>query len=221
MSIPFEPQLELAGERTCGAAALVMVYRSLGVAADHRAVWEAIAQCDRHGSRDARTSRLAADARRRGLEACCLEIARPWTALGTLQRAGLRIILNLRVRRESTLGHFCVLTAWSSDAARVHDPALGADLRAERDDLLRRWRGGGSECEVTGGVLVAVSAPRDEALRCACCGEPVPAEIACPRCGTPVALRPAEALGCAAAACTARLWRRVFCTSCDYGVEAG
>lgn len=213
-SILFVPQLAKAGQRTCGAAALAMVYGSLGLSVAQEEIWREVAQPDARGTRDARTHLLAANALRRGLAAVCLEASGPWAALRAMAAAGVRIVLNLRLRAGSPLGHFSVLVGIGEEAAILHDPAAGPDRRIARGDLLELWKPAEGECESTGHVLVGVGRVERGEAACPECSRPIPGAAACPRCGAGNSLRPAAALGCLHSECPRRLWRRVFCTGC-------
>ncbi len=204
----------MAGHRTCGAAALAMVYGSLGLSVAQEEIWRDVARPDARGSRDAKTHLLAGDALRRGLAAVCIEASDPWAALRAIAATGVRIVLNLRLRAGSPLGHFSVLVGIGPEAAVLHDPAAGPNRQIARDALLELWRPSEGECEATGHVLVGVGRVERGEAACAECSRPIPRTAACPLCGERNALRPAAALGCLHTKCPLRLWRHVFCTGC-------
>jgi hypothetical protein len=231
-AIPFELQDHAIGQRMCGAAALCMVYRSFGLLLTQAEVWETIARNDASGNRAGRTYLLAADALRRGLTALVLQARRPWQTLAACWSAGVRVILNHRVRPSSLRGHFSVLAGLSDDQAWLHDPAIGPAQPIARADLLLLWsaiRGS----EIAGQVLVAVAQPhdptrtaaaatvanapgdRDTSASCTLCGARPAESVRCAGCGRAVPLSPSAALGCPKWDCAGRLWTRLFCPHCD------
>jgi hypothetical protein len=243
-AIPFELQDHAIGQRMCGAAALCMVYRSFGLLLTQAEVWETIARNDASGNRAGRTYLLAADALRRGLTALVLQARRPWQTLAACWSAGVRVILNHRVRPSSLRGHFSVLAGLSDEQAWLHDPAIGPAQPIARADLLLLWsaiRGS----EIAGQVLVAVAQPHDptrtaaradrgagcadrgagcadrgagcadRGAGCAVCGARPTQSARCAGCGRAVPLSPSAALGCPKWDCAGRLWTRLFCPHCD------
>lgn len=241
-TIPFELQDHAAGQRMCGAAVLCMVYRSFGLKLTQTEVWDSIARIDAYGNRAGRTYLLAADAIRRGLCAVVVQARRPWETLVACWSAGVRVILNHRIRPSSVRGHFSVLAGLADEQARLHDPADGPARPMARADLLMLWSATRGS-EIAGHVLVAVSQPvrfrcdttdgatvitESDAVTavvadqdvptefgCAVCGARLAESVRCGRCGRAMPLSPAVALGCPRWECVGRLWLRVFCPHCD------
>src|SRR5438477_1766107 len=89
--IPYEQQHE---QRSCGAAALCMVYRSLGLPANQSEIWQRVARPGPWGAPRTNTKRLVADAHAQGLAALVLRAGQPWPLLQRCQAHGLRVILN-------------------------------------------------------------------------------------------------------------------------------
>ena len=221
VEIPFEKQQPGRSRRMCGAAALCMVYRSLGVRrVSQQGLWEQIARPDRNETRAARTHLLAASALRHGLTAVCFEASKPWQVLQRCVAGSVRAILNHRVRPDSPLGHYAVLVGIDEKEAILHDPQLGPDRRLARDELLALWRPADDDSEVAGHVLVAIGPPATGAASCGVCDAALPSAIACPKCKSEIPLRPGGVLGCAGRSCPARLWKRLFCPYCDATVTA-
>ena len=221
MTFPFQKQLPSPTSRMCGAAALCMVYRSLGVKSHQQPLWEQIARPDRNGARAARTHLLAASALRHGLAAVCFEASEPWSVLRRCVAGQTRAILSHRVRSGSPLGHYTVLVAIDRKEVILHDPQLGPRRRLARDELLALWRPADDDSEVAGHVLVAIGPPETGIASCGVCGAALPAATACPKCNGQIPLRPGGVLGCASQSCPARLWKRLFCPYCDATVTAG
>ncbi|NUQ61900.1 MAG: hypothetical protein HUU20_05405 [Pirellulales bacterium] len=213
--IPYQRQFPAGSDRTCGAAALAMVYASLGLEISQERIWEEIRPRACSVAWSARSSLLARHALGRGLSAAVIQASQPWPALQSCWASGIRVILNHRLRPDSPLGHFSVLAGLASDAALLHDPQLGPSRRLTRDELLRLWLPTASDSEIAGQVLVAIALCGDAPQRCAACHAGVPAMIECPGCSSAFPPRPFAALGCVAADCGARLWKYLFCPYCD------
>ncbi len=196
--------------RMCGAAALAMAMGMQGHRVPLQTVWDAVAGDDPYGSLAARSFRLAAFARQRGLEAAVLqaEPSRSWQALRRCAELGLAVVLNHRIAGDREEGHFTTMVQRARDHLVVHDPGWGPHRRIARRELETLWRprvGG----EISGHVLIVVGGgrPGGRSARQA-------ADGVCYRCGrvfccTPAAIfRPADWL-------TEPLWRRFFCLHCD------
>jgi len=213
--IAFERQLVRRAERMCGAAALAMVYRALGVATTQEMIWEQIARRDDRGNRAARTYLLAQNALRHGLSAVVVQAEKPWATLRALAAEPIGAILNHRLRPDSPLGHYSVLVGVDDDAVILHDPEKGPNRRLPHDDLLRLWQPTLNGSEIASHVLVAIGERESDPAVCPACLTEIPAAIPCPACGANIPLRPVAPLGCADRSCTSRLWAHVFCPYCD------
>lgn len=201
--IPYCPQQRIDGcERTCGAAALMMVYGSLGGRPRMTDVWRSVARPGSHGMR-VPTHLLAADAIANGRPAVCLQVGeRPLDALRTLHAAGWRVILN-HLLAEHDEGHFSVLTDVDDQTVTLNDPLLGPNHRLRHDELLALWTPPYPTDEVAGGVLVAIGPAKAKPT----------SEDVCPACAAPFLL-PRE-LGLRWDGPWDRQWRVAFCPSCD------
>ena len=213
--IPFEAQARAKSSRMCGAAALCMVFRSLGIHASQHDLWEQIARRDRKGTRAARTYLLAANALQHDLSALVVRASDPWRTLRRCAAAGIRVILNHRLKADSPLGHFTVLLGVEGETVILHDPQFGPERRFDRADLLKLWLPLPGGSEIAGNTLAAFSRPGPDPATCAGCGTEVPPFIPCPGCRAPIPLRPHAVLGCLGEGCPERLWQRLFCPSCD------
>ena len=199
----------------CGAAALCMVYRSLGIGGTQQELWERIARRDRHGTRAARTHLLAHDALKHGLSALIVQASDPWRVLRQCAAARICVILNHRLKTDSPLGHYTVLLGLEDRHVILHDPQFGPQRRLDRDQLLRLWLPLPQGSEIPGNTLVAFSRSGSESADCPACSTGMPPSIPCPGCRSAIPLRPAAVLGCVAESCPGRLWRRLFCPDCD------
>ena len=216
--IPFQKQHRAGGHRMCGAAALSMVYRSLDLSCSQQEAWGEVARRDRDGRLAARTHLLARDALRRGLAAVVVEVADPWPVLGRAVAAEVRVILNHRLKAESSSGHYTILVDVDDEHVTLHDPHFGPFRRIDRQEFLDLWLPGSDPSEIVGHVLVGIETRSELRWDCAECGTEVPTTTTCPGCGATIRLRPVAVLGCIRADCGNRVWRRVFCPECDRGV---
>src|SRR5438132_8149937 len=106
--IPYEKQFDPKAYRTCGAACLSMVYRSLGKDVAQAEIWSAIAQRNRFGSLASTTHLMARDALSRGFDAVAIQARHPLQALLFCRQLGIRAILNQRLKHDAPAGHYTV-----------------------------------------------------------------------------------------------------------------
>jgi hypothetical protein len=213
--MPYEKQADPQDGRMCGAAALSMVYRSLGLPVTQREVWPKIARHNFRGSLAGSAHLIIRDALDRGLAALGVQARNPVQVLRRCQEAGVRAVLNHRLAEDVSTGHFTVLVEVGKDDVVVHDPHFGPSRHVRQPDLLDLWRPRYLNSEIVGNVLIGI-APRGEGTAaCAACQTPIPATLLCPGCGQPIPLRPAALLGCMRADCPARQWDGICCPFCD------
>ena len=72
LDIPYERQSDPASNRMCGAAALCMVYRSLGMSCSQAEIAAKLPRLEPYANAGSRTYLLAQDALTRGLSAIVL-----------------------------------------------------------------------------------------------------------------------------------------------------
>lgn len=214
MPIPFEAQIISDGQRTCGAAALNMVYRSFGLEIPQPAIWRVISLPDAFGGRFARTYRVAFDPLLRGVHAIAFRALDPVHATQSVLSEDLRVIMNHRLSEDTSYGHYTVALAANESEIELHDPELGPSQRRSADVMRSLWQPRHANCEITGNFLIALTA-RPAPCTCTSCGTQVPDFCICPACHARFALQPASALGCSSARCPARLWESVLCPFCD------
>jgi hypothetical protein len=217
--IPYEQQDKSPGDRLCGAAALCMVYRSLGLICTQSEIWQRISR----GQRSARTYQLAADALTQGFAALVIQARDPWSLLQRCARPGVRAVINQRLRRGDRRGHFTVLVAIDGDQVRLHDPQLGPERQVSRADMTELWQPGFG-AEITGNILVAfarLGACGTEAATIVCdlCGSESIEPMTCPGCKAQLTLQPAAVLGCVKPECRQRTWSRIHCPHCDRAIS--
>jgi len=213
--IPYERQ---AAGKMCGAAALHMVYASLGAPVSQRELWPSVTG----GHECARTRLLCADALTRGLSSVILEARDPWQTLQNCQTHQARVVLNHRPMPAAWTGHYTVLVDIDDTQAWLHDPQFGPRRLESRTRLLELWRPLEPKSEITGNVLVAFDRADDAVSSpCSTCGAPALDTLTCRTCQRAFPLRPWAAVGCINPLCSARLWQRLFCPHCDtaHGVD--
>jgi hypothetical protein len=219
VTLAYEQQQSADRQRMCGAAALSMIYRSLGTPVAQAELWGNIARPDAGGNYCAHSFLLAADALQRGYAAMTLAIRDPWRALQRGMAYGLRMIVNYRMRLSSRTGHFAVVVRVDELSIALHDPQLGPERRITQAEFLKLWRPGPGKSEVSGNVLIAIAAAPGERAACSLCGALIPEEIRCSACGAAVPLQPAALLGCTGRECSQRVWEHVFCCWCDASLD--
>src|SRR5262245_29944119 len=210
LAIPYESQERPAG---CGAAALAMVYRSLGLSCGQEELWSRVSR-PRNGAPRGFTHLLCRDALGRGLCAVIVRPRDPWRTLTACLAASVRVILHHRIAADDPSGHYSVPVDIDDEGVTLHDPLLGASRRLAREELLRLWSPSGRSSEVVGNVLVAITDESDPGV-CPSCEEPLPEKLACAACRFSICLRPAVAVGCLRSGCPGRRWEVCYCPSCD------
>lgn len=179
-------------------------------------IWPRISKPNRSGSLSSATHLMVAHARSRGFAAMAIQVRYPLVALLTCRDNGIRAILNHRLRSDGPAGHYSVLLDVDAQGAVLHDPFYGPAHRVSHAELLDLWQPKFGNSEIAGYVLIGVAARAASVAPCPLCATPLPEEVACPRCGKPVALGPSELPGCVGGeTCLARLWNYVCCPSCD------
>jgi hypothetical protein len=216
-SIPYEKQSDESNRRACGAACLSMAYRSFGKEFPQAEIWPAIAKANRFGVISATTHLMAKDALARGFSAIVIQARHPLQVLRLCRQAGIRAILNHRVQRDSTAGHFTVLVDIDDKDVVLHDPLFGPARRISHQELLELWLPQATRSEVVGAVLIAIAPLIPPApSTCEFCHAPMPLRVGCPRCNTPIVLQPNIVMGCIRDGCIARMWNWLCCPECDF-----
>jgi len=214
-AIPYERQSDADSNRTCGAACLSMVYRSLGIDVPQDEIWKAIAKPNRFGNVASTTHLMVRDALNRGLDAVAVQARHPFFVLRLCRLTGIRVVLNHWLSPDTGAGHYTVLADVSANDVVLHDPYYGPSRHFLQAQLRELWQPVPNS-EIAGNTLIAVARPQPEDASCEICRAPIPARVACPQCHGGVTLRPAAGLGCISEDCIVRLWNYVCCPSCDY-----
>jgi hypothetical protein len=216
VAIPYEKQFDPQASRTCGAACLSMVYRSFGKDVSQRLIWPEIAKRNRFGSLASTTHLMAHDAIARGFAAVAIQARDPLKALRICRDAGIRVILNHRVKSDSSTGHYTVLADLDETHVTLHDPLLGPSRRLSHEELLALWQPSTADSEIAGNFLIGIADHPRAIPSCVVCQKPMLSLVECPNCKSPVSLNPAALVGCMNDSCAARLWNYVCCSSCDF-----
>src|SRR5258708_2258196 len=212
--VPFEAQMNGDGQRTCGAAALNMIYKSMGIVIPQQAVWRVISLPDAQTGRFARTYRLAFDAILRGVHAIAFKALDPIQAVQTVLAAGSSVIMNHRLQEDTGDGHFTVALSANDNSIEFHDPQFGPSQKRSTVLMRSLWQPKIDNCESSGTFLIAL-APIGVPHKCSACGVSSTDSVTCPACNVSFALQPASALGCVNTMCARRLWEAVLCPYCD------
>jgi hypothetical protein len=214
--IPFEKQSDLRTNRSCGAACLSMVYRSLGQEVAQAEIWPVIAKENRFGNISSTTHLMAKDALSRGFAALAYQPRHPLLSLRLCCDLGVRAILNHRLGPELPTGHYTVLVDIDDKQVVLHDPFYGPSRPLSHAELLDLWQPNFPGSEIVGYILIAVAPLSSVVSVCDLCRTPIPASVECPRCKNPVNLQPGPLLRCVTRSCIARTWNYICCPSCDY-----
>jgi len=214
--IPYQKQSADPNHRNCGATCLSMVYSSLGMEVSQEEIWPCIARLNRMGSVASTTHLMALDAVQRGFSCLAVQAKHPLQALRQCKDAGLRVIVNHRLRNGSGAGHYSVLVDIDAESVVLHDTLTGPAQRMRSRELLELWMPLSPASEITGHLLIAIGKHELAAAPCQFCHTPFPAEVECPGCRKMVGLRPQMALGCVKKDCFTRLWQNICCPTCDH-----
>ena len=165
----YEPQL---GERRCGAAALVMVYRSFGRIADQETVWNELQSYSAEKTRT-RTFHLARNALEHGLSAVVVRIRNPMAFLLAENFPEVRVISVCRIHRDSGLGHFSLFLGMDSETqtGSLHDPQFGPNRLVDITEFLELWTPRGTNDEITKNIAVLIAETQTVPTVCSACAQ--------------------------------------------------
>jgi len=215
VAVPYESQTDAPTIRDCGAACLSMVYRSLGRDIAREEIWPAIAKPNHLGSVSSTTHLMAQHALRMGMAAVAIQARHPLQALRICRDAGIRAILNHRLKHDAPAGHYTVLLDIDDRSVLLHDPFYGPSRCLSHAELLELWQPLFAGSEIVGNMLIGIAPEPRPPAACAFCHTALPASIECPKCKRLVGLQPDALLGCVTSACIARMWNYLCCPSCD------
>jgi Papain-like cysteine protease AvrRpt2 len=215
LQIPYEAQTDPQTNRGCGAASLSMVYKSFGKEIPQAQIWPLIAKPNRFGSVASTTNLMALHAIGQGLSAVVIQARHPIQVLRLCRDAGVRAILNHRLKANLAAGHYSVLLDVDDKDVILHDPYHGAAHRVPHAELIDLWRPSAPVSEIVGNILIGIAENPAALPACVFCHTAIPAQVNCPKCAKPVVLSPPAVLGCIRDGCIARMWNFVCCTACD------
>ena len=208
--IPYEAQDHPAA---CGAAALAMVYRSLGLIESQELIWRCIESGSTRGTLTIALARHALD---RALLASVVQVSDPWMLLERCGEQNVRVIVSHRLESGRRGGHFSVLTALDEDAVMLHDPFLGP-RRLLRNDFLELWQAARPGATIAGSIVLTIGVEHPVlAWACPLCDRNGMETVRCASCGGAFAIGPMAILGCLRQGCPMRSWERLHCPYCDH-----
>jgi len=216
--IPFERQIY---NRSCGAAALTMVYKSFNIDCNQEEIWRNISLPDSNGTLFTKSFCICRHALNNGLSSIIVNVKddRAWDTLKLCNGSAIRIILNHRLDQHSHLGHYTVLLRIVDDAhIEIHDPQKGERQRLSKEVLKIKWHQRSSEDEITGRILIAFSRNNVDEAKCEFCGANIPESIYCPSCRNEVFLHPKKVIGCIKKNCNGRNWDNIICPYCNNSI---
>jgi len=214
-AIPYEKQIASEANRTCGAACLSMVYRSLGKQISQDEIWPAISKPGPLGGLASTTHLMAQDAVNRGFHAVVIQARHPLQVLRLCREWGIRGILNHSLQKGSRAGHYSVLVGLNDTDVVLHDPLFGPARRLGHAELMALWQPQVSHSEIPGNVIIGIAGDVPTKDECEFCHTPIPSRVDCPRCQKAVMLAPGALLGCMRDGCIARMWNYLCCPVCD------
>lgn len=215
LAMPYEKQTDSQTSRTCGAACLSMVYRSLGKNIPQDEIWPAISKPGPLGGLASTTHLMSQDAVNRGFQAVVIQARHPLQTLRLCQEWKIRAILNHSLEKGSAAGHYSVLVGLNDTDVVLHDPLFGPARRLTHAELLALWQPQVSNSEILGNVLIGIGGAAPAKVECEFCHTPLPPKVGCPKCGKSVGLQPGAILGCMRDGCIARMWNHICCPACD------
>jgi len=216
--IPYEKQMTANGQRTCGAAALQMIYKSFGIDLPQLAIWNAIALPDGQGGRFANTYRITLDVILRGMHAVAFRAKDPILAVEKILENNIDVIMNHRVSENVGFGHYTVAIDIGQTTIKFHDPQFGKKLTRSLNEMRSLWTPKHIPSEISGNVLIAIS-QNVSGHTCHVCGQSSRENIICPTCKISLSLQPVAALGCTRTGCDAKLWEFIVCPYCDHVID--
>jgi len=157
------------GQGRCGAATLVMIYRSFGLAADQETVWN---ELQGYSTGRTRTFHLARNALEHALSAIVVRVREP-AAFLSADLSPIRLIPVCRICHDSTKGHFSLFlgTDLISQTVTLHDPQFGPHRTVSRAEFLELWTPHGTGDEITRNVAVLIAESRNAASACWECSQ--------------------------------------------------
>ena len=155
------------GHGRCGAAALAMVYRSFGLAADQELIWNELQDYPK-GQTRTRTFHLARNALEHGLSPVVVRVRKPAPFL-LADFSHVRMILVCRMRRDSGWGHFSLFLGANGQTVSLHDPLFGPNRPVELTEFLELWTPRNNNDEITQNVAVLIAESRNEPTVCSAC----------------------------------------------------
>jgi hypothetical protein len=207
--VPYEAQEHPA---SCGAAALAMVYRSLGLAESQETIWRCLESGSARGTLTVNLARHALD---RSLIASVIQVGDPWLLLERCGEQDVRVIVSHRPQLGRGGGHFSVLAALDESTVLLHDPSLGP-RRLPRAEFLELWQAARPGAMIAGSIVLTIAYAHPVPVwECPLCDHNGVETLRCAGCAGAFVTGPMAILGCLREGCPMRSWERLHCPYCD------
>ncbi|MCH8931751.1 MAG: hypothetical protein IH923_01635 [Nitrospinae bacterium] len=217
LKIPYKEQQVTPGSRRCGAASLVMVFRSFNKRCSQNDLWTKIKAPDGNDGFYGKSHKLCLIALQKGLFSLCIFVKDPIETLRLCQKYSIRAILGHRVNGRSLEGHFTVFTKIKGNSVFVNDPALGVSRGKNRkipsSEILELMDGSGPELPKN--LLLIFANKSFDDFQCSTCSKPVLNSINCLNCSNQIFLQPAIVIGCLVPTCPSSMIEGLVCPHCD------
>lgn len=201
----------------CGAACLVMVFRSFNITCSQSDLWGKIKFPDGKGGFYGKSHKLCLVSFQNNLYSLCLRVKDPIKTLKLCHEYSLRVILGHRPNESSMEGHFTTFTKIQGDSVYVNDPELGASggrgKELKSSEILKLMDGSGNELPKN--LLLIISDQSFDNFQCLTCSIPVASSINCPQCSNQIVLQPAKVFGCLVPTCPSSMVEELVCPYCD------
>lgn len=208
-------QIKKAGERTCGAAALQMVYEGIfGLSLTQEEIWEKIKAPDGRGGMYATARDVASDVHDRKLNVMIIRSSITLNLLKHCDDDNVAIITIASVSPTDKCGHFRVVSDFNGEKIVLCDPSSGSLVSLSLGEFIELWRKKGNG-EVTGFIALVISRGETSQYTCPVCKRIVPLTVKCGVCGNVNKLVPGSVLGCSNTQCPEVNWQHVICTFCN------
>ncbi len=224
MKIPYERQHDSHNNRTCGAAALTMVYRSLGLSCAQNELWDQIKSVDSFGGFYSKAHKLCLNSLEKGFDSVCFSAKDPIKAIKFCSKYSINCILGHRQFIGSKFAHFTVLVYVKDEAVFIHDPELGSKKGRNREvlfgELLDLFKSDISQGDyIAENLIIVITNKKANINKCNSCDENFPKIINCPNCNKLIPLSPSLIFGCFNPSCLENNIKNLYCPFCDAGLQ--
>lgn len=205
----------------CGAAALTMVYKSLGLKVTQKEVLERVVfTVDQDtGEQSCSTHRMVLDSLLRRFETLHVRAINPIDMLKACQKHSVRAVTHERAGPNRLVGHATAFLGIDDHFVWQHCSALGPFRPIRHNDLLEVMAPLGVSDIGWGNWITLISNPFVVKRSCKLCGIEIPEWVTCPECKKSFELKPSAPLGCFQEDCSGRAWLDISCPYCFKGIR--